>query len=575
MFSRNSATINEPDRLLGHELAAQMDRVISRMIESSSLRAKHPGAVSGLSFSHVQHPNNGLDYLSTGVPKGLPLHMTVSNTRGNHARNSEPLEESEIETPHYLVEKELDHPFLADRILPVLGTNDSNESEGSVSESESSTISERGMQALSARSRLYFHQKQKAVELRANGRSMAGIFEHLVADSDETGLEFCQNMWKLCSFFEKAHLLKEALIGLELVQAGYDIEFGAASKETMRCFVRKARILRRMKEYRDSEALYRQAIAGFKALRQRLSQIKCQLILGNFLRVLGRDSEALHFLLEAIIENFVLAKTTEESRKVVELLDSVQRLHHKMELGPDFADNIFQLQIIQQQWVEAPHHLKLWTEFVGIGAHYSKLKKFELADLCFTIPAPIRSPNNPATRIQLLKCGRELSMHYKRQGKLIQSIEQLENALQHFSALIHQKSFERTDFQRTLVMTEALEQELFAALGELLVVTKPSEMQPVVQESDKVPLLAMWMRAEAAWSKLDAHRRLFQHKPLRNSHIDNLRDRETMERNDTASISSHGSSMFSGGSTSSRIGITYSVGSASSIVSNSAFMVPS
>jgi hypothetical protein len=166
-------------------------------------------------------------------------------------------------------------------------------------------------------------------------------------------------------------------------------------------------------------------------------------------------------------------------------------------------------------------------------------------------------------------------MHYRRQGKLIQSIEQLENALQHFSALIHQKSFERTDFQRTLVMTEALEQELFAALGELLVVTQPSEMQPAVQESDKVSPLAMWMRAEAVWLKLGAHRHLFQHKPLRNSHIDNLRDRETMQRNDTASISSHGSSMFSSGSTSSRIGITYSVGSASSIVSNSAFMVPS
>ncbi|KAH8771518.1 hypothetical protein BGZ57DRAFT_433840 [Hyaloscypha finlandica] len=193
-LSQDSASINEPDRLLGHELAAQMDRVISRMIESSSLRAKHPGVVSSLSSSHVQRPNNGLEYLSTGVPKGLPLHMSVSNIGGIHARNSEPLEESEIETPHYFMEKELDHPFLADRILPVLGTNDSNESEDSVSESESSTVSERDMQALSARSRLYFHQKQKALELRANGRSMAGIFEHLVADSDETGLEFCQNM---------------------------------------------------------------------------------------------------------------------------------------------------------------------------------------------------------------------------------------------------------------------------------------------------------------------------------------------------------------------------------------------
>jgi hypothetical protein len=42
-----------------------------------------------------------------------------------------------------------------------------------------------------------------------------------------------------------------------------------------------------------------------------------------------------------------------------------------------------------------------------------------------------------------------------------------------------------------------------------------------------------------------------------------------------ASISSKGSSMFSMNSTSSRFGTTYSIGSASSYVSNSAFMVDS
>ncbi|KAE9378334.1 hypothetical protein N431DRAFT_399931 [Stipitochalara longipes BDJ] len=552
-----------------------MDRVISRMVENSSRRPSSLVVTHGLSFSDPHRHDKGFDYLSTGVPPNLPLGMPISNGKEVLPRKSEPCLVNDVEIPRSFVEKELDHPFFANKIVSTEEPIDSNDSEGSISDTEPSNVSEKDMQTLLAQVRLYFPRKQKALELRAKGWSMVGIFQHLLAASGgEAGLEFCVKLWKLCFFFEKERLLDDALMGFELIQAGYDIEFGAASKETMRCLVHKARVLRKMKEHPDSEAVYRQAIAGFRALRQRSSQLKCQLILGNFLLSLDRDAEALEIFVGASIEHFNLSNTfAGESGRVIELLDSIQRVHFKMELGPDLAENISRLKEIQQQWIENPNPLRFWTEFLWIGSQYSKLEKFELADLCFAIPAPTRPPRIDQTvRIQLVKSSTELSMHYKRQGKLVKSIEQLDNALQHFSTLLQQKSFERTDFQRIPGMTDAVEQELFVILWNLLVELKPGEM-PAVHDSYKIPPWSMWRRAEATWAKLN--RRAIQHKPIRNSRIDHLREYETNQRRDNASISSHGSSGLSSGSSGSRIGITYSVGSASSVVSNSVFMVPS
>lgn len=552
-----------------------MDRVISRILEQSTLgTTSPPPAISDLRFSNRRRFSTDLDYLSTGVPRNPPSIVSRSDRKPLVPRDTEPQVESYIEVSQSLADRELDHIFLSDNVPAAGVLTDINSSEDSFSDTGSSTVSEKDAQALKVPARLYFRQKQKALELREKGWSMARIFQHLVACGDETPLEFCQRLWKLCLFFKKAHFLEETLVGFELIQAGYDIEFGAASKETMRCLVFQARVLKKMNRFQESENLYRQAISGFRTLRQRIAQLKCQMLLGHLLRNLKRTSEALRFLLEALIEHFAWASTIEESRKIVDILESIRKLHIKMGLGPDLTESVSRLKTLQHEWPLTRNHLKLFSEFVQLGGQYSKLGKYELADLFFAYRLSFHcSRVSTPTRIELLKRSRELSIHYQRQRKLTQSIEQLILAVEYFSDLLQEKALWRADFQRSSMMSDTLEQDFFATLGELLNETKPAEEEPISQ-SYPVPTWSTWRSAEAALAKLQTRRRTTRLNPIRNSRLENLKGRDIMQKSDPTSFSSHGSSKISSSSVGSRLGMTYSVGSASSIVSNSVLMVP-
>jgi hypothetical protein len=145
--------------------------------------------------------------------------------------------------------------------------------------------------------------------------------------------------------------------------------------------------------------------------------------------------------------------------------------------------------------------------------------------------------------------------------------------VEQFSDLLQQKALERTDLQRSSMMSDTLEQDLFASLGKLLNETKPAE-EELISQSYQVPPWSIWRSAEAEWVKLHTRGRTTHHNPIRNSRLENLKDREIMQKSDSTSFSSHGSSKISSSSVGSGFGTTYSVGSASSIVSNSVFMVP-
>jgi hypothetical protein len=110
-----------------------------------------------------------------------------------------------MEVSQSFVDRELDRIFLSDNI-PAAGISiDFDSSEDSFSDTGSSTLLEKDAQALKVPARLYFRQKQKSLELREKGWSMARIFQHLVACGEEMPLEFCQRLWKLCLFFKKTH----------------------------------------------------------------------------------------------------------------------------------------------------------------------------------------------------------------------------------------------------------------------------------------------------------------------------------------------------------------------------------
>jgi tetratricopeptide (TPR) repeat protein len=574
-YSSNPGETEEPGPLLGHESAAEIDRVISRILEKSSLdTTSPPPAISELQFSSRRRLSTDLDYLSTGVPRNLPFIVSISDRKPLVPHDTGPLVESDMEVSQTLVDRELGHIFLSENV-PAAGISTGFDSyEDTFSDTGSPTVLEKDAQAWKLPARLYFRQKQEAVELREKGWSMARIFQHLVACGEETSLEFCQRLWKLCLCFKKAHFPEEMLIGLELIQAGYDIEFGAASKETTPFLAFQAQVLKQMNRFQESETLYRQAISGFRVLRQRVAQLKCQILLGHLLRSQKRTSEALQLLLEALIEHFAWARTIEESRKVVDILEFIRKLHIKMELGPDLTESVSRLKNLQHGWPETRNHLKLFSEFVQLGGHYSKLGKYELADLFFAYRLSFHcSRVSVASKIEFLKRSCELSIHYQRQRKLIQSIEKLKFAVEQFSDLLQQKALERTDFRWPSMMSDTLEQDLFASLGKLLERTEPAKGELIIQ-SYQVSLWSIWRSVEEEWVKLHSRRRTTHHNPIRNSRLENLKDREIMQKSDSTSFSSHGSSKISSSSVGSRFGTTYSVGSASSIVSNSVFMVP-
>jgi hypothetical protein len=146
------------------------------------------------------------------------------------------------------------------------------------------------------------------------------------------------------------------------------------------------------------------------------------------------------------------------------------------------------------------------------------------------------------------------------QGSLVESFEQLKSAFE--SMLI-------------LARTAQYDEELVAVLEAILLQNKPREViliEEDVPTHDRVALA--WKRAQEAYTTLTT---------LCESVLESLHDRTAwtkafMDPQDLRT-SCHSSgwstaSLFSTSSTRSRFGTTYSVGSASSYVSNSALIVP-
>jgi hypothetical protein len=100
--------------------------------------------------------------------------------------------------------------------------------------------------------------------------------------------------------------------------------------------VYQARILKKREEYKDSESAYREAINGLRNLKETEYQLICQLFLADFLRSLGKLSEALYHLLETLIEHFDSRAASIET-KVPEIMGSIQRLHLKMDVDQNMV----------------------------------------------------------------------------------------------------------------------------------------------------------------------------------------------------------------------------------------------
>lgn len=505
------------------------------------------------SFSGLSPRDKQLDRLSVNLSTNLSIRVPAAGRESEFCQEVTRIDESVKER----AVGDLQYCVNPHHNLQIGKTTDSgqgftcsDQSDYSISENGTSSISENDSQtSVSSGSRPASEAAVKeALALRAKGRSIDTILSDLGCGSNDTCSKFCRDLWKLCFSFEKKNLLEEVSIALDLIQVGYTRVFGSSSTKAMHCLVYKARILRKRKEYKDSESTYRQAISGLRNLKETKYQLICQLFLADFLRSLDKMPEALYLLLETLIEHFNSTITSIKS-KATEVMGSMQRLHLKMDVDQNMVKvmaSVTRLQELQSEYPTTYYGFNVWVEFVRLGSCYSEVEKFDMADLCFSYLRPVGyEGTNPFLKIELARFHKERSLHDRRQSRVVDSLVQLKVAFKHLASVEPPDKYD-----------QALATDMKQLLDEL----KSQAMQAVGNSSLQS---TAWDQARETFQIFVARRR-----------IKEIREREMMQREESRSPSSRDSSMFSGGSASSRLGVTYSAGSESSIVSNSAFIAP-
>jgi hypothetical protein len=404
---------------------------------------------------------------------------------------------------------------------------------------------------------------KKAIALHAKDRSIDLSLSYIDKFSlNQSDLEICQNLWKLCFSYEKEELLEEASITLDLIRCGYSRFFGSSSLEAMRCIVYKARILRMLKDYKNVEAAYNQAIKGLGLLGQTYYQLRCQLLLSQFFQSLDRNSAALNVLVKALMEHLSSATmiATTLKRGLGELLDTLQQLHSKISINQDMAKlmpSLDRLREVLQRWSAKPktpeYFLDAWREFVQLVSTYSELKKLNMADRFFAYPkSKWLAISAPVFVAELARLYKVRCLHFGPREKMTSSPRELERAFDYLISVKRKRIDQPSE-------------DLFAVLEKLLNDYPLRDLEGSTCSSE----LGVWLRAQKTYVRPQGYRPPFR----RMSECADGREWEIPRLAEPTSISSHASSLFSSASTSSRFGLTYSVGSASSMVSNSAFMV--
>jgi tetratricopeptide (TPR) repeat protein len=393
----------------------------------------------------------------------------------------------------------------------------------------------------------------------------------------------CESLGVLSNRYLKRDLLGQARMAvrlMELVQA----ELFKHSSISAKCNFQKARILRKENDYERSVTYISQAIASYERFGEKNNALKCQLFLGDTLLSQGRCSEALHVFVAALIEH---RRTQQGSDKV---MASIQNLHIKMNTYCMMEEVIFISSTLgdllgKRGAIVYSRTFDIWAEFAQLGSGYSKLELFEIADLCFEVPEPVLNEMlpNASYYIRRSQVRKEYSLHSLRQGKTSQALTQVTLAFEciqsigtgilPFGPIVLPGG--RTSQDSRNVVSLVLEELRNVLIQATPGITLPEE----VYCYEKANFLAdkiSWNLSTEVGSPLVLHGTdSRKHEKNRNQIGKDKIRAPSIRGGVAASISSSGSSIFSIDSTSSRPGLTYSVGSASSYVSNSAFMVDS
>jgi hypothetical protein len=391
------------------------------------------------------------------------------------------------------------------------------------------------------------------------GRSRIGILEYLTSDHNKPATEVCQDRSGVYSPSE-GDLAKIAQEALDLIHAGLSIEIGDPNQRSLRCLLRRARPMRKNGVFEDTERLYRHAIQTLMRSADRKRQVQCQLVLSDFLLSLGRYSEPLHLLLEVIIEDF--RRPSIDAKSALKIIDCFASVSREVDLlDGELIRILSRLKNLRSHriliWFRSPYSIELEIELVQLGSYFSQTGKFQLADLCFTsLDLSCPPEKSPRIWIHLFKVCIERCEYYRRTGMIGKGIEQLGEAMVYLSSLMDE-TMEEADAHLRLM--------IFGLKEQVKMTVKRLSAEDVTFSHQY-----SWVKVQVIWARvfeqLPVSLSKIPHKPASTGRIGS--------QGAPTSLSSHGSSLLSAGSASSRFGITFSVGSESSVVSNSVFMVP-
>jgi tetratricopeptide (TPR) repeat protein len=255
-----------------------------------------------------------------------------------------------------------------------------------------------------------------AVEMEKAGSSLREIFQHLELMPQYLGADdisgICDHLERLISRYKKKKRLVEAKMAVELVVIGRTKQFGKSSKKTLRAVCRRASIFERCKLYDLAETSYRSVIEECLHSGDIKNLSRCQHSLGDLLRHLGRHSEALILLLQAL---FGFCSSQYLISDASPVLDSILKSHAKMYSASSWAhvsDCIARMKEVFNSSSQSSQSLatwrQSWLELVHLASAYSVMGKFDNAERCFSFAIPkiessLSFPNQNAKAVQMNK----------------------------------------------------------------------------------------------------------------------------------------------------------------------------
>jgi tetratricopeptide (TPR) repeat protein len=244
--------------------------------------------------------------------------------------------------------------------------------------------------------------------------------------------DLCDALNVLANEYTNRNLLHQALIAVLIMEVNFKgfLKFPVAISTI--CLYNKARIFRKTGIFRLSEEAYRQAIDSCRSLGEARLRLRCQLHLGNLLRTLNRDTEALHLLIQTMVEQFRSENLSANKKRLARLIFSIKEMHSKMDEAGKMDEVVMIVrELFRLAMNPEPHPgcsipiITAWSSIIQLGIAYSKLELFAIADLCFFGFGEPSVPHNFLYWMERARSRRGLCEHYQRQNKLSKGLEQL------------------------------------------------------------------------------------------------------------------------------------------------------